>query len=87
MKRYALIILLACLPFQASAGIPNFFSGLIGTNVKKYCDKGPDEKEEVMQSVNLYTGNHKVVVVCSEKVAEAETPASKPTTRAHRIAR
>ncbi|MGB1581515.1 MAG: hypothetical protein ACPHER_08405 [Nevskiales bacterium] len=87
MKRSALIVLIACLPFLAGAGIPNFFSGLIGTNVKKYCDKAPNEKEEMMQSVNLYTGNHKVVVVCSEKVAEAETTQSKQVVRSSRIAR
>ena len=85
MKRKYMFALIATLPFLAGAGIPNFFSGMIGKNVHKYCEKPQDERDEVMQSVNMYTGGHKVVVVCSEKVAEAQPKPAVP--RSRRIAR
>lgn len=85
MKRLKIIALLGITSLLMGAGIPNFFSGLIGKNVHKYCEKPTTEQTELLESVNLYTGNHKVVVVCGEVLASDTTDAT--TQRSHRIAR
>ncbi|GEM_PF-3846874 len=72
-KRYVLSLAIAS-ALLMGAGIPNFFAGLIGDNVHKYCEEKSDQEQvELIQSVNLYTGTHKVVVVCGERVASANT--------------
>lgn len=71
MRKAYLIALLASLPMLTAAGIPNFFAGLIGDNVHTYCQKDTSEQQQLLRSVNRYTGNHQVVVVCGEVVAEA----------------
>lgn len=83
-KRYKLSMLLL-ISLLMGAGIPNFFAGLIGDNVKDYCDMTLEEQKEMMKSVNLYTGTHEVVVVCGEKLAQAEPV--QQVKRSHRIAR
>ena len=84
-KRYTLVLCLLS-GMMMGAGIPNFFSGLIGKNVDKYCQKPANEQEELIESVNLYTGTHKVVVVCGETVAKAN-PSESKSKRSFRIAR
>lgn len=85
MKRHYIAAILLTAPFVMGASIPNFFSGLIGKNVKEYCSKPTAAQQELMQSVNLYTDAHKVVIVCSEKVAKVD-PQDKPA-RSARFAR
>lgn len=85
MKRLTLTMLILTTGLLAGAGIPNFFSGLIGKNVQKYCEeKSGEEQQELIQSVNLYTGTHKVVVVCGEKIAKAN-PAESDSKNTARI--
>lgn len=85
MKHLKIVTLITVSVLLMGAGIPNFFSGLIGKNVHKYCEKPANEQVEMIDSVNLYTGNHKVVVVCGEIVADSNTQTH--NTRKHRIAR
>ncbi len=83
-QRYKLSMLLL-ISLLMGAGIPNFFAGLIGDNVKNYCGMTPEEQQEMLKSVNLYTGTHEVLVVCGEKLAQAEPV--QQAKRNHRIAR
>ena len=85
MKRHNLAALLLSLPLLMAAGIPNFFAGLIGDNVQDYCLMSTDEQVIMLQSVNRYTGTHKVIVVCGEILAEADKPTK--ASRNRRIAR
>ncbi len=85
MKRRHIAGLLLTLPLLMASGIPNFFAGLIGDNVQDYCQMTAEEQNEMLNSVNRYTGTHKVVVVCGEVIAKAETPIK--TSRKTRIAR
>ncbi len=87
MKQRYPLILIVLASLLTGAGIPNFFAGLIGDNVKDYCGMPEEKQKEVIKSVNMYTGGHEVVVVCGEKLAQAETTASNDAKRSHRISR